>query len=322
MINLLLFLFFVACASLAIAMVVDNPGRVTMLWFDYQIETSVAFIILVILLAAIFIVLFTLIIRLIIASPSQFWQRRNVKQLNNGITELTYSIAALASSNITAAETHVHKVEKLLGKTPLTILLSAQIAKNKGNDAATHALLEQLLGYKETEYLAARSLSESASQNANLPKALQLAKKALELNPKDSSATIAVASLQIRLKLWDEAISNIQRTKLPRKEKSRLLALTHLARGELLMAGGYYEEALSLVKTIISNLPDFPPAIAFCANIYDKNQMSKKAAKLRIKLSQYMADGTWSCKTCAHNNKIWTIHCDSCGGFDTMELKY
>lgn len=322
MINLLLFLFFVACASLAIAMVVDNPGSVTMLWFDYQIETSVAFIILVILFAAIFIVLFTLIIRLIIASPSQFWQRRNVKQLNNGITELTYSIAALASSNITAAETHVHKVEKLLGKTPLTILLSAQIAKNKGNDAATHALLEQLLGYKETEYLAARSLSESASQNANLPKALQLAKKALELNPKDSSATIAVASLQIRLKLWDEAISNIQRTKLPRKEKSRLLALTHLARGELLMAGGYYEEALSLVKTIISNLPDFPPAIAFCANIYDKNQMSKKAAKLRIKLSQYMADGTWSCKTCAHNNKIWTIHCDSCGGFDTMELKY
>ncbi len=321
MINLLLFLFFIACASLAITLIVDNPGSVTMLWFDYQIETSVAFIILVILLAAILLVLFTLIIRLIIASPSQFWKRRNVKQLNNGITELTYSIAALASSNITAAETHVHKVEKLLGKTPLTILLSAQIAKNKGNEAATHALLEQLLGYKETEYLAARSLSENASKNDNLPKALQLAKKALEMNPKDSSTALAVASIQIRLKHWNEAIASIQKSKLARREKSRLIALTQLARGELLMANGYYEEALSLVKNIISNLPEFTPAIAFCANIYDKNQMSKKATKLRAKLSEYSAGGMWVCKACAHSNKIWTIHCDSCAGFDTMELK-
>lgn len=321
MINFLLFLFFVACASFAIATIVDNPGSVTMQWFDYQIETSVAFIILIILLAAILLVLFTLLLRLIIASPSQFLRRRNVKQLNAGITELTYSIAALASSNITAAETHVHKVEKLLGKTPLTILLSAQIAKNKGNEATTHALLEQLLEFKETEYLATRSLSDSASKNDNLPKALQLAKRALEMNPKDSAAAVAVASLQIRLKHWDEAIANIKKSKLARGEKSRLIAITGLARGELLMANGYYEEALSLVKNIISNLPEFPPAIAFCANIYDKNQMPKKAAKLRAKLAQYMADGTWTCKSCGHNNKIWTIHCDSCASFDTMELK-
>lgn len=321
MINLLLFLFFIACSSLSIAMIVDNPGSVTMLWFDYQVETSVAFIILVIILAAIFLVLFTLLLRLIIASPSQFLQRRNVKQLNNGITELTYSIAALASSNITAAETHVHKVEKLLGKTPLTILLSAQIAKNKGNEATTHALLEQLLEFKETEYLATRSLSDSASKNDNLPKALLLAKKALEMNPKDSATATSVASLQIRLKHWDEAVATLQKSKLARGEKARLIALTQLARGELLMASGYYEEALSLVKNIISNLSDFPPAIAFCANIYDKNQMSKKAAKLRARLSEYTVGGTWICKTCGHHNKIWTIHCDSCSDFDTMEWK-
>ena len=321
MINLLLFLFFIACASLAVALIVENPGSVTMLWFNYQIETSVAFIILAILLTAIFLILFTLTIRLVISAPSQFLQRRGVKQLRSGITELTYSIAALASSNITAAETHVHKAQKLLGRTPLTILLSAQIAKNKGNEATTQALLEQLLEYKETEYLAARSLSDSASKYDNLPKALQLAKKAQIINPKDNASILAVVSLQVRLKYGDEALANVQKAKLPRKEKLRILALIQLARGELMLENSRHEEALSLVKNIISNLPKFAPAIDFCANVYDKNQMPKKANKLRAKLSEPTADGIWLCKACGHSQKIWKIHCNSCNGFDTLEWK-
>lgn len=321
MINLLLFLLFIACASLSVALIIENPGSVTMLWFDYQIETSVAFIILIILLAAIFIVLFTIAIKIIISAPSQFWQRRNVKQLKSGITELTYSIAALASSNIDAAETHVRKVEKLLGRTPLTLLLSAQIAKTRGNEATTHALLEQLLEYKETEYLAARSLSDSASKQDNLPKALQLAKKAQVMNPKDNASTLAVISLQVRVKHWDEALANIQKTKLPRKEKLRIRALIQLARGELLLENGRDEEALSLVSSIISALPKFAPAIVFCANTYDKNQLFKKAKKLRARISEDIADGIWLCKSCGHSQKIWNIHCDSCSEFDTLEWK-
>ncbi len=280
MINLLLFLIFIACTSLAVSLIVDNPGSVTMLWFDYQIETSAAFIILTILLTSILLILITLILRRIISTPSRILQRRSVRQLKTGISELTYSVAALASSNIDAAEQHVHKVEKLLGRTPLTLLLSAQIAKSRGNDTLTQKLLEQLLEHKETEYLAARSLSDSASKQDNLPKALQLAKKAQTMNPRDNASALAVASLQVRLKHWHEALENVQKTRLPRKEKLRIYTLIQLSRGELLLEDGWAEQALYLTSNILRVLPDFSPTIAFVARAYSQNNMSEKAIKL------------------------------------------
>ncbi len=321
MINLLLFLFFIACVSLCASLVVENPGIVNMRWFDYQIETSVAFILLIILLAAIVMVLATLVFKFLFSAPSQFMQRRNVKQLKSGLTELTYSISALASSNIDAAEMHTRKVEKLLGKTPLTLLLSAQIAKTRGNEATTHALLEQLLEYKETEYLAARSLSDSANKQDNLPKALLLAKKAQSIDPKDNASALAVISLQVRMKHWEEALANIKKIKLPRREKLRLRSLVQLARGKLLLEERRAEEALSLIRDIMSVLSQFPPALIFCADVYEQNDMPRKEKKLRAKLAQLSEDGIWSCKSCDHTQKLWELHCDSCHEFDSLEWK-
>lgn len=317
MINLLLFLFFIACVSIAATLVVENPGIVTMHWFDYQVETSVAFIIFAILISAVLIVLLTLIIRLIFNAPSRFMERRNVRQLKSGITELTYSISALASSNIDAADTHIRKVEKLLGNTPLTILLSAQIAKTKGDEAKTQKLLEQLLEYKETEYLAARSLSDSANKQDNLPKALVMAKKAHSIDPKNAASALAVISLQTRLGHWDEAISNINSLKIPRREKNRIRAFISLERGKSLIENGRAEEALSLTKNILSTLPKFPPALDFCAEVYERNQQATKAKKLRVKLGQ-LQQGKWLCKSCGHTQDSWKLHCESCMEMDSL----
>lgn len=353
MINLLLFLFFVACASFAVALVVDNPGSVTMLWFDYQIETSVAFVLLLIALAFALTTLLTLLVRRVIFAPSRFLQRRNVRQLKSGISELTYGIAALATSNIDAAEMHVRKVEKLLGRTPLTLLLSAQIAKTRGDEGKTQILLAQLLEYKETEYLATRSLSDNASKQDNLPKALQLAIKAQALNPKDSATALAVVSLQTRMKHWHEALENLKKANLPRKEKSRIRALIQLAYGELLLEDKRDESALVIARSVISVLPNFTPAVAFVARAYSKNNMLRKATsiiirawkknptvlladamhdvtslepeknqeKLRSLLSGGAQDGVWLCKKCNHEQKKWALHCNSCNGFDSLNWK-
>jgi len=317
MMNLLLFLFFIACASLAATFVVENPGIVEMRWFDYQIETSVAFIIFAILISAVSIVLLTLIIRLIFNAPSRFMERRNVRQLKSGITELTYSISALASSNIDAADIHIRKVEKLLGNTPITILLSAQIAKTKGDEAKTQKLLEQLLEYKETEYLAARSLSDNANKQDNLPKALLMAKKAQAIDPKNSASGLAVISLQTRLGHWDEALANIQALQLTRVERKRIRALILLERGKYLLENDREEEALALVKNIISVLAKFPPALDFCAEVYDRNQQTNKAKKLRVKLGQ-LQQGKWICKSCGHIQDSWKLHCESCMEMDSL----
>lgn len=354
MINLLLFLIFIACAGIATSLMVENSGSVTILWFDYQIETSVAFLLISIVLTAILIVLITLILRSIFSAPANFWKKRNVKQLKLGISELTYGVAALAASNIDSAETHVKKVEKLLGRTPLTLLLSAQIAKTRGDELKTQALLEQLLEYKETEYLAARSLSDNASKMDNLPKALHLAQQAQAISPKDRASALAVISLEVRLGRWHEALHHLQNSKLPRKEKKRIQALIQLARGELLLEEGHNEQALYLARNVISILPDFTPAIAFTARAYSANDRKRKAISLLVKawknnpsqlINDTLADitlhepperrekllssltgdsgnGIWQCKTCTHSQKIWNLHCNSCHEFDGLEWKY
>lgn len=351
MINLLLFLFFIACAGVAASLIVENSGNVTMLWFDYQIETSVAFLIILVFLAAVFIILFTLIIRNIFSAPSRFWKRRSVNQLRQGITELTYSMAALAASDVDTAEKHTRKIEKLLGQTPLTLLLSAQIAKSRGDEEKTQNLLEKLLEYKETKYLAARSLSDGANKQQNLPKALNLAKIASGVNPKDMAASLAMISLEVRLHRWHEALNHLQESRLSRVEKKRIRALIQIERGKLLLDDGRYEEALYLAKSSLSFLPDFPPAIVFAALAY--NESGKEAKALRIvssalkkqplqllletlqeitlhepperrekllsKFSDTITDGAWNCKACNHNQREWKLHCESCHDFGSLE---
>lgn len=353
MINIILFLVFIACISLSATFIADNPGYVSMVWFDYQIETSVAFIIFVTVICSVLFMLFTMLIMNLVTAPKKFFERRHSKQLRSGISELTYSISALASYNIDAAEKHVKKTEKLIGKTPLTILLSAQISKHRGDDKNAQLLLEKLLDYKETEYLAACSLSDSANKQENLPKALQLAKTAQKIHPKNTVSCLAVISLQVRMQQWSEALNNIQRSKLAHREKNRIKALIEMSYGEVLLNEQRFEEAYSLAKNVIYHLPNFAPAISFTALVYNKNNLAGKAIrllinaykknpsqllkdtfeeiivnepydakeKLRKKLSSDIVDGIWNCKNCGHKQIKWKIHCDNCASFDSLVWK-
>ena len=53
MINILLLQLFLACTGIVGAWIAENPGIVSIYWFDYRIDTSFAFLMLVALLSAI-----------------------------------------------------------------------------------------------------------------------------------------------------------------------------------------------------------------------------------------------------------------------------
>ncbi len=221
MIRFIIFLLFVAGVGFASVWLAENSGSVTMYWLDYRIDTSVVFVV----LAGFMLAIFAGIIIRILFAPARFWDRRKTAHLQQGITEITYSIAAIAASDLAAAEAHNRKAQSMLGRTPLTTLLSAQIAKSRGDEGGTQILLEKLLDYKETKYLAARSLSDSADVHNNLPKALALAQQAAEMNKRDTETAAKVIDLQIRLKQWDAALETIDKSRLPRREKRRLREL-------------------------------------------------------------------------------------------------
>jgi len=318
MINLLLLLFFLGCLGIATAWMAENPGHVTIHWFDYRIDTSFAFLLVMALIAAVVVAYGWILVRRLILAPVHFSERRNLKHYRKGLTELTYSVAALASADTREAEIHTRKAEKLLGRIPLTLLLSAQIARSHGDDAKTRLLLEQMLEHKETEYLAARSLSDAASKQQMFPKALALAERAHALNPKGIES---IVSLHTRLGQWQEAMLAIDKAvrkgRITRASMRHYKGCVYLQQGIQLLGEGHSEAALAAARHALKQLPEFTPAVLFAAKAFAANGYKRKSEKLLKKLPPAHST-SWTCNACGHASPEWHAHCPACDAFDTL----
>ncbi len=284
MILILCLLVVVGAVGLLAAWLGENPGTVTMTWFDVQIETNVAVLLLFTALAVVMCIFCYHVLARIVLAPLRFSERQNLKYYQQAIAEITYSVAALAASDMASAAEHTRKAEKLLGTTPLTLLLRAQISKNEGSDAETRALLEQLLEYKETEYLAATSLADVAQKQAELPKALLLARRAHRVNPKESLGAWAVFDLLLRDGQLQEAEIHIQHS---RKTRAFSRADVRAARGKLALrqaeiasASLQKEQALALAEQAVRGLPGNIAAAELAAGLAIETNRPARALKL------------------------------------------
>jgi HemY protein len=356
MINLLLFLLIVASLGLAGAWFAESSGSVSMQWFGYNAETSGAFLLFTLLFSALFISLAFSMVRSLIGAPRALQRSRRLAHHERALRELTGAVAALATADTTAARKHVGKVEKMLGTSALTLMLGAQIARNAGDDAEARLKLEQLLAFKDTHYLAARSLSDAASQQDDLPRALGLAQQAFKARPKDAGAALLVASLHARMGQWQEALSVIDSARMDRTEKKRMRGLVQLEQARILHDQGHDESALHLAKQALVCLPDFAPAATLAALSYSENHQFKKALKalkrgyeqaphpLYVSALRDVLAGAgsaeqtrhstlqaewelamggraerWECSSCGHAADAWKLHCNHCHSMGTLQ---
>ncbi len=287
MIHLLLLLLLLACLGIASAWMAENPGSVTIHWFDWRIDTSFAFLLVTAVAAALTLAYGLALLRRLFLLPRQFRQARTIRHYRKGMTELTYSVAALAAADIRGAETHTRKAERLLGRTPLVLLLSAQIARSQGEDGKTRLLLEQMLNHAETEYLAARSLSDMAGKMHMLPRALELAERAQTLNPKEKASLLSVISLHVRLSQWQEAQIAIRkalrRGALTRGELHHYRGIVYLQQGIQLLERRDTEAALAAARATLKQIPYFVPAVLFAAKAMNAAGQKHKASRLITK---------------------------------------
>jgi len=283
MIRLLIWLALLAAIGAASAWIADHPGHVTMHWSGYRIDTSVAFLVAVFAIGILVFAYLYLTARALVLLPSNYSRRRQLGCYQQGLTELTFSVAALAAADIKEAEAHSRKAEKLLGKTPLSLLLSAQIARLQGDDAKTHALLEQMLQHKETEYLAARSLADAATKKQLFAKALPLAERARKVNPYDRQPALQLIALHVRLKQWQQALQAAlaahRSGALSRRDKHHFLGMVALLQGQTLLEHSQLDAAYACAKSAVSYLPDFAPALQLMARCLIAQGKNERAIK-------------------------------------------
>lgn len=284
MIALFALLLIVAMCGIAAAWLGMNPGNVTITWFDMQIETSVAVLCLLALLSAMLLTFIYNLLRKIFLAPTRIAQHRSLKHYRQAMTEVTHSIAALAANDMPSAIRHTKRAEKSLGTTPLTLLLRAQISKNAGHDDETRILLEQLLEHPETEYLAAKSLSDAAQKQQRMPQALTFAERAHRINPKEAYGAWAVFNLHLNADHFQEAEAQARHARktgaFSRSDLANAQGKIALKQAAHSYAEGIRDNALIFAKHALRALPGNIEAAELCAQLYVENNQPQKARSL------------------------------------------
>lgn len=279
MLRLFIFTLAIAALSLLAAWMSAHPGRVTLTWLDWRIDTSVAFLLLLAALTMAAGTAAVLFLRGLIRSPSRWRRGRREKHYRLGLSAVTQSLAALAAGNIPGARAFLEQAKHHLEDAPVTLLLSAQMAKLEGNETETHRLLEAMRGHRETRLLAAKGLSEYHDRHDDAALALPHAEQAHALNPRDPDALRALVGLHARLGQWQQAQQILRRSmlRLPRDERRRLQALIYCAHAEKMQASGNIPAALSFARQAVRAQPGFIPAAALAARLAFQERQPKPA---------------------------------------------
>jgi HemY protein len=195
----------IALIVAAVVFVADRPGGVDITWQGWEIETSVAVLVLAAAIVAAVAYVLLGVIRFILRSPRSFARARRERRRREGYRALTQGMVAVAAGDAEEAQKLARRADSLLAEPPLTLLLSAQAAQLTGNERAAANYFTAMLERPETEFLGLRGLIMQALRDGDEATALRLATRAKELRPKTPWVLTHLLELQARNGDWRAA---------------------------------------------------------------------------------------------------------------------
>ena len=262
----------------------DYPGAVSLEWAGYRIDTSFAVLMGAVALISFMVALtyrFWLFLR---RSPGEIKTSWNVKRRQRGYQALTRGMVAVAAGDADEARRQAKRADSLLDEPPLTMLVSAQAAQMRGDEAAAGTFFAAMIKRPETEFLGLRGLFNQAIKRGDKTEALSLARRAHRLQPKSPWVADSMFDLQISTGQWLDArvtSDDLHRRKLvdPATAKRRKAVLNYQLgleareQGDLSTAEGHLRDANKLA-------PDFIPAVVDLAARWVEGGKSSKAVKM------------------------------------------
>lgn len=279
MLRLIVFTLFIAALGGLAAWLAEHPGQVTLLWLGWRIDTSAAFMLACTLtLAACGTAVFSLA-RYVLVSPRRWRGRRRSKRSALGLNAVTHSLIAFAEGDMQNARRRLEHAKNYLGEAPITLLLTAQLARREDRPGEVRAVLEAMLEHQETRLLAARGLSEYHDTPAQAAQALPHAQAAYALKRRDLRQLRRLISVHTRLGQWQEAQHVLKRALLtaPAHERRRLSALVYCAQAQKLEREGALSSALPFARLAARQLPDFIPAYLLIATLAQQGKQEGQA---------------------------------------------
>jgi HemY protein len=261
----------------------DNPGQVSLEWGDWRIDTSVAMMLVALLVVVVVAAQIYRSWRSLRRAPRDIGRSLDSSRRQRGYRALTRGLAAVAAGDAKDASHWAVKADRLLDEPPLTRLLSAQAAQLSGDGAAAKRHFNELLKSEDTRFLGLRGLLNEARRDGDEAAARSYLKQAQALRPNTPWVVDNLFELSEKagdLATAEGALKQAQRHKLMAPaEANRKRAIILLERAAEAETRQDLEPALHNARNALKLVPSLLPAILMVARLQGELGRPRKAAR-------------------------------------------
>lgn len=262
-----------------------QPGQVTIAWKDYNISIQLGYMAAGILVLLFLVASFSELITRLSLWPKNLARARAEKKRAKGYRSLMQSLSAAATGDQKNALILAQRAQKFLPEeeSGLPLLLQAQaLSKNMsaGNIEEPYKLL---LKNADTALLGLQGMTQNAILAGDFEKALLLARKAYSENPKNHSLAKAVYDLEIKNRLWNDALVTLDKNRKYMRDCDDVdRRAIYIVLGDMAKQDGRMVEAFRFYKKAFDEDKNFVPATTrFIQALIETDKKSKALSILQ-----------------------------------------
>ncbi len=281
--KLFLFLIIISLA-LGAGWIANNAGEFKLNWLGYQIEGSVAFMLMCFLAVACVIWLLFYWLNSLLRLPSEFRKERERLMNEKGLDYITQAMIASSENNTDAAKKNLKKAHKFLPNSPLPRLLQLQLAGSNKDTNLAHQQFVQLQHFDSTKPLALRGLAEQARLQGNMDEALIHTETLLEQAPNAASTQKLAIDIFSYHRRWQEALKIVKKSyaqgHLNADEYKRAKATIGMQQATIMQEERNRQGAMDMLKKAFATDPSLQVAAIEYAKLLKQLGKTSQAAKI------------------------------------------
>lgn len=283
MFRILVFLVVVLAAALGLAWVADRPGTVVVTWLGEQRETSVLVAMGLVLAVAVALMALWSLLNLIFRLPSLIAFASRARRRARGFHAISRGMIAVGAGDARGARRNAGEAQRLLGREPLTMLLTAQAAQLSGDRPGAEAAFSGMLESAETRVLGLRGLFVEARRKGDATAARFYAEEAYRLAPSVPWVGDAVLDYRCAEGDWRGALLTVEQNasrRLVDRETARRQRAVLLAADALERSATAPDAALKSALEALKLAPGLVPAASYAGRRIAEQGDYGRSAKL------------------------------------------
>lgn len=212
MLRALWFALQIGLIAVAAYWVLQRPGAIDLHWLGYEIHAEVEFVFLCLLIFVLVLLAFHRAVLAFLSIPAHLKRRREKLLHKKGYRALLRGLAAVAAGDVRTARDQAGQTRKFWpDDNGLSLLLTAQAARLADDRSGAEDSFKKLMKNKDAAFLGLRGLIAAAREDGENGKALDYARQALLLHPRQKWLLQTTYALELTTRNWDDAEKTLKR---------------------------------------------------------------------------------------------------------------